>query len=160
LPSATLDPPLTGENTSKLSPLPPHILLLHLPALLIHPPSHPRYALSLCLSLLALRKCLAMKDDEKQMQGKVMDAEIECRAWTSLAEVGMRVVEAGFGGAPGGEEEPEGHAWAQGIEGEVCLTSSFCLRPLFRWVYANRCTVPLLRSKRRQERDSVSHKRY
>lgn len=108
---------LTVEGSLRLTPLPPHILLLNLPALLIHPPSHPNYALSLCLSLLALRQCLAMKDSEKGMQGMVMDAEIECRAWTALAEIGMSVVEAGF-------SSMEDHAWARAIEAEVCGAAS------------------------------------
>jgi hypothetical protein len=70
-----------------------------------------------------------MKDDEQMMQGMVMDAEIECRAWTALAEIGMRVVEAGFSSVSEGEESGEQHIWAQGIEGEVCMWRYPSLHP-------------------------------
>lgn len=88
-----------------LAPLPPAILLLSLPALLLHPPTHRHHAPSLALSLAALRRCLALRS---------LDPDVECRAWTALAEVGMLVVGGGF------SQRVEEHTWAQGVELEVC----------------------------------------
>ncbi|KAJ4485686.1 hypothetical protein J3R30DRAFT_3365295 [Lentinula aciculospora] len=107
--SATCSPsssPLTEideEEKLSLAPLPAPILLLHLPAILIHPPNHQLHARSLCMSLLALRRCL-------KISGQSPD--IECRALTSLAEVGMIVIDGGFA-------QQEQHVWAHGIETEV-----------------------------------------
>ncbi|KAH0834299.1 hypothetical protein J3R83DRAFT_11674 [Lanmaoa asiatica] len=98
LPSSASSQPL-----STLRPLPPPVLLLALPALLAHPPSHEHYPLSLFLSLRALRTCLELK---------ALTPDVECRAWTGLAEVGLRVVDSGF--TTSGE-----HSWANGIEAEV-----------------------------------------
>ncbi len=41
-----------------------------------------------------------------------LSPEIECRAWTGLAEIGMRVIS-------GGMSQSEEHVWAKGIESEV-----------------------------------------
>ncbi|KAF9055616.1 hypothetical protein BJ165DRAFT_1427330 [Panaeolus papilionaceus] len=82
-------PPLAVPTTR----LPQHILLLSLPTLLQHPPGHRHHSRSLFLSLLALRKCLALGG---------LDVNAECRAWTELAELGFRI----------GLDEP-------GIESEV-----------------------------------------
>ncbi|GJE89523.1 hypothetical protein PsYK624_056250 [Phanerochaete sordida] len=87
----------------RLKPLPPAVLLVSLPALLAHPPTHKFYIQSLCLSLCALRKCLTIP---------ALSPELECRAWTGLAEIGMRVI-------AGGIHEHEDFPWAHGIEGEV-----------------------------------------
>ncbi|KAJ3789960.1 hypothetical protein GGU10DRAFT_303991 [Lentinula aff. detonsa] len=78
------------------------MLLLHLPSILIHPPNHQLHAHSLCMSLLALRRCLKVPG---------LSPDIECRALTSLAEVGMIVIDGGF-------NQQEQHAWAQKIEPE------------------------------------------
>lgn len=86
-----------------LRPIPPAILLVSLPSLLAHPPNHRFYIHSLVLSLTALRKCLALP---------ALSPEIECRAWTGLAEIGMRVIS-------GGMSQSEEHVWAKGIESEV-----------------------------------------
>ncbi|KAI0696886.1 hypothetical protein C8T65DRAFT_615130 [Cerioporus squamosus] len=86
-----------------LKPIPPAILLVSLPSLLAHPPNHRFYFHSLILSLTALRKCLALP---------ALSPEIECRAWTGLAEIGMRVIS-------GGLSQSEEHVWAKGIEAEV-----------------------------------------
>jgi hypothetical protein len=86
-----------------LKPLPPAVLLVSLPALVAHPPTHKYYIPSLCLSLCALRKCLTIP---------ALSPEIECRAWTGLAEVGMRVI-------AGGLHENDEYPWARGIEMEV-----------------------------------------
>lgn len=98
-------PPSTtpSQNLSAFRPLPPPILLLALPALLAHPPGHEHYPLSLFLSLRALRTCLEFK---------TLTPDVECRAWTGLAEVGLRVINSGF--TTSGE-----HVWANGIEAEV-----------------------------------------
>ncbi|KAH7882576.1 hypothetical protein F5I97DRAFT_1969951 [Phlebopus sp. FC_14] len=74
-----------------------------LPSLPVHPPTHEGYALSLFSSLQALRRCL---DQHALMP------DVEARAWTALAEVGMRVVESGFSASAE-------HAWAVGVEQEV-----------------------------------------
>ncbi|KAI0321192.1 hypothetical protein OF83DRAFT_1161926 [Amylostereum chailletii] len=91
------------STSSPLAALPPHVLLLSLPGLLVQPPTHPLHARSLHLSLQALRQCLALT---------ALAPDIECRAWTGLAELGMAVIDGGFG------ERPE-HAWATGIEAET-----------------------------------------
>ncbi|CAA7269717.1 unnamed protein product [Cyclocybe aegerita] len=62
--------------------LPPEILLLSLPSLVAHPPTHKHHTRSLFLSQLALRKCLSVPG---------LDSSTECRAWTELAEVGLRI---------------------------------------------------------------------
>ncbi|KAJ3750889.1 hypothetical protein DFH05DRAFT_129609 [Lentinula detonsa] len=92
-----------GEEKLSLTPLPDSMLLLHLPSILIHPPNHPLHARSLCMSLLALRRCLKVPG---------LSPDIECRALTSLAEVGMIVIDGGF-------NQQEQHVWAQKIEPEV-----------------------------------------
>jgi hypothetical protein len=97
-----------------LKPLPPAHLLLNLPRLLLLPPTHKNHARSLHLSLVALRRCLSLHSGEGV---EVLTPEMECRAWTGLAEVGMRVVGGGFC-EPGGGGVGE-HGWAKGIEGEV-----------------------------------------
>lgn len=89
-----------------LRPLPPAVLLVSLPGLLAQPPNHHLYPASLNLSLRALRRCLSLP---------ALSPEIECRAWTGLAEIGMRVIGGGF-------SQHEEHQWAHGIESEVCVT--------------------------------------
>lgn len=100
--SVPMDCPRALEHD--LVPLPPAHLLLSLPSLLLHPPSHALHPRSLHLSLLALRRCLALTE-------VVGTPDMECRAWTGLAEVGMQVVGGGF--SSGGE------GWAKGVEVEV-----------------------------------------
>lgn len=91
------------EEKSSYSPLPDSILLLNLPSILIHPPNHPLHAQSLCMSLLALRRCLEIPG---------LSPDVECRALTSLAEIGMTVIDGGF-------NTLKEHVWAHGIETEV-----------------------------------------
>ncbi|KAI6023416.1 hypothetical protein EDC04DRAFT_2934346, partial [Pisolithus marmoratus] len=86
-----------------LKPLPPQVLLLALPALLLHPPTHEKYALSLFLSLKAVRLCLQLP---------ALAPDVECYAWTALAEVGMRVIKSGFC-------KTGAHEWTIGLEEEV-----------------------------------------
>ncbi|KAF9476022.1 hypothetical protein BDN70DRAFT_839938 [Pholiota conissans] len=67
---------------SDLKSIPFDILLVSLPNLLAHPPTHRYHTRSLFLTLFALRKCLSLPN---------LDADVECRAWTELAEVGFRI---------------------------------------------------------------------
>lgn len=96
-------PSTSSQPLSTFRTLPPPILLLALPALLAHPAGHEHYPLSLFLSLRALRTCLGLK---------ALTPDVECRAWTSLAEVGLRVVNSGF-------STSGTHSWANGTESEV-----------------------------------------
>ncbi|KIY69171.1 hypothetical protein CYLTODRAFT_442869 [Cylindrobasidium torrendii FP15055 ss-10] len=80
--------------------LPLQNLLVSLPGLLIHPPTHRHHARSLCMSIHALKACLSLSD---------LSPVIECRAWTGLAELGMIAIEGGF--SDDGE-----HAWATNME--------------------------------------------
>jgi hypothetical protein len=98
----------SSQPPSTFRPLPPPVLLLALPALLALPPGHERYPLSLFLSLRALRTCLGLT---------TLTPDVECRAWTGLAEIGLRVINSGF--TASGE-----HAWANGIEAEVRRSSN------------------------------------
>ncbi|KAF7333041.1 hypothetical protein MVEN_02410600 [Mycena venus] len=91
-------------------------LLLALPSLLAHPPTHSEHKRALALSLLALRRCLGLpnpgRDNGSRGQaGTALDLSQpdECRAWCALAEIGLCVLEGGFGG----------EAWAAGVESEV-----------------------------------------
>ncbi|KIJ64161.1 hypothetical protein HYDPIDRAFT_132789 [Hydnomerulius pinastri MD-312] len=104
LPSSPLTSiPASSPPSSTLRPLPPQVLLLALPALLAHPPTHENYGLSLFLSLRAFRTCLELK---------ALTPDVECRAWTGLAEVGLTAIESGY--STSGE-----HEWANGLEIEV-----------------------------------------
>lgn len=66
----------------ELKALPIDILLLSLPHLLAHPPSHRQHTRSVFLSLFALRSYLAQPN---------LEPNLECRAWTELAEAGFRI---------------------------------------------------------------------
>lgn len=57
-------------------------LLLSLPSLLLHPPTHTNHERSLALSYCALEKCNAMTS---------LDRVVECRAATGLAELGLQI---------------------------------------------------------------------
>lgn len=93
----------TDAATPALPPLPPPVLLLSLPGLLAHPPTHRFHPQALILSLKSLRKCLTLES---------LAPDVECRTWTALAEVGMNAIDGGFA------HKPE-HTWAIGIEKEV-----------------------------------------
>ena len=105
--SSPLTPLLSSPEkpVSPFRPLPLPLLLLSLPAILILPPSHPLHDESLRLSVVALRRCLLMR---------ALSPEIECRAWTTLAQVGMQVI-----GSRLFASSHERHAWARDIEAEV-----------------------------------------
>ncbi|KAJ6579637.1 hypothetical protein DFH09DRAFT_912985 [Mycena vulgaris] len=79
-------------------------LLLALPSLLGHPPTHTAHTRALAVSLVALRRCLGIPGGAGDLS-----PPDECRAWCALAEVGLCVLEGGFGAEP----------WAAGIPGEV-----------------------------------------
>lgn len=76
--------PLKRQKTEhpELRPLPTDILLLSLPHLLSHPPTHKHHSRSNFLSLFALRKYLLLPH---------LESNLECRAWTELAETGLRI---------------------------------------------------------------------
>ena len=119
-PVSQADSNTTSTRNDELRPLPPAVLLVSLPSLLAHPPNHRYYVQSLYLSLCALRKCLTLP---------ALSPEIECRAWTSLAEIGMKVVH-------GGLSEDESCPWAKNIETEVSIDISWLLayaQGRFRW---------------------------
>ncbi|KAJ3488633.1 hypothetical protein NLJ89_g11594 [Agrocybe chaxingu] len=73
---------LEHESHPEIRPIPPETLLLSLPTLLAHPPTHTNHTRSLFVAQLALRKCLSIPG---------LDSSAECRSWTELAEVGLRI---------------------------------------------------------------------
>jgi hypothetical protein len=97
-------PPFSGPDKG-LTTLPLPVLLVTLPGLIIHPPNHRYHAYSLCLALLAVRRCLKFPN---------LPPDIQCRAWTALAEVGMTVIAGGF-------SDNDDHPWAKGIQNDVSL---------------------------------------
>lgn len=98
--------PLSPEKpVSPFRPLPLPLLLLSLPAILVLPPNHPLHDESLRLSVVALRRCLLMR---------ALSPEVECRAWTTLAQVGLQVIGSRLSASP-----HERHAWARNTEAEV-----------------------------------------
>jgi hypothetical protein len=93
-PAASTPAPAAPSHLPTALPLP--VLLLSLPALLLQPPTYQaNYFKSLSLSRLAFQRCLAIQS---------LDSDIECRAWTGLAEVGFRY---GLDGVEGVEYEAE-----------------------------------------------------
>ncbi|KAJ3761926.1 hypothetical protein EV360DRAFT_36798 [Lentinula raphanica] len=127
-PLTDVDPQQEEEKSQlSLNPLPDSTLLLHLPSILIHPPNHPLHAQSLCMSLLALRRCLKLPG---------LNPDIECRALTALAEVGMIVLDGGF-------NQHELHVWAHGIEPECLfpiLSSDLCSQHPSLRIYRSQLT--------------------
>ncbi|KAF8079396.1 hypothetical protein FPV67DRAFT_1664028 [Lyophyllum atratum] len=93
LPPSANDTTPTKANPggAALQRLPPATLLLALPSLLLHPPSHKLHLQSVSLAQHALRRCLALP---------ALEPAEECRAWTGLAELGMMRLEA-FGDGVG-----------------------------------------------------------
>ncbi|OCB90971.1 hypothetical protein A7U60_g1779 [Sanghuangporus baumii] len=82
--------PLDNREAKKktLERMPPSVLLLSLPGLLAVPPNHRQQAACYDLSLTALRKCVALGG---------LPPDVECRAWTGIAELGLRLVENAIG---------------------------------------------------------------
>ena len=87
--SSSSSPPSQPPHLGHLTPLPPPNLLLALPPLLIHPPTHKAHINSISLSQHALRRCLALPESQ-------LDRDVECRAWTALAEIGLRCLAMGM----------------------------------------------------------------
>jgi hypothetical protein len=92
-------------QTTSNQPLPPQILLLMLPTLLAHPPTHPLHICSLRTSLVALRLCLSFQN---------LSPDEECQSCLGLADIGMKVVGAGLHTKRGREWQ-----WAQKVDLEV-----------------------------------------
>ncbi|KAL1740359.1 hypothetical protein HDZ31DRAFT_10488, partial [Schizophyllum fasciatum] len=88
-----------GAGDEERQPLPPAVLLLSMPKLLIQPPSHPQHELSLCLSILALRKCLKLTN---------LSSVDECRCHTGIAEIGLIALRGGYA-------EREESSWADDL---------------------------------------------
>ncbi|KAL5519652.1 hypothetical protein ACEPAH_1335 [Sanghuangporus vaninii] len=97
--------PLDNREAKKkiLERLPPSVLLLSLPGLLAVPPNHRQQAACYDLSLTALRKCVALGG---------LPPDVECRAWTGIAELGLRLVRAGW-------TKYDRIPWARGLDLEV-----------------------------------------
>lgn len=74
------------KHSSDLTIIPPLHLLLALPKIFIHPPTHKYHPFSLHLSLQALRRVSQLAEKS------ALEPEAEVRAWCGLAEVGMRVL--------------------------------------------------------------------
>lgn len=108
---ANVDVAMIDNPEALYSELPASTLLVSLPGMLLHPPTHKFHALSLSISILALRRCLVLPN---------LPPDIECRAWTSLAEIGSLAIAAGF-------NMNEDHVWAAGIDIEVCLSRILAL---------------------------------
>ena len=105
--------------------------MLDLPRHILHPPTHPNHVVSLYTSLLAVKRCLNLEAAANQ-QGYDTSLSIEatCHAWTLLAEIGMMILNAGFGDASGpgwagGISADVEHAISEGIK--LSLTSKVCL---------------------------------
>ncbi|TDL19376.1 hypothetical protein BD410DRAFT_752259 [Rickenella mellea] len=79
--------PTSNSPAVTLTPLPTGVLLLCLPRLLAHPPNHKFHGPAVALSLAALRECLAVDG---------LAPDVECRAWTAFAEIGMATLRAGY----------------------------------------------------------------
>lgn len=96
----------SNRNASKrraLEQAPTRILLLTLPGLLAVPPNHRASVTGYAISLAALRKCIALGN---------LSPDEECRAWTGLAEIGFRLVKAGW-------SRNDSLTWAKGLDLEV-----------------------------------------
>ncbi len=70
------EPPQKPENLTLSD------LLLSLPVLLLHPPTHTNHERSLAVAYHALKKCTIMTS---------LDRVVECRAATGLAELGLQI---------------------------------------------------------------------
>ncbi|EJU02554.1 hypothetical protein DACRYDRAFT_115607 [Dacryopinax primogenitus] len=82
----------------QLSKLPDAVLLLMIPQLVLEPPSSPNYVSALYVSWLAVSRCSRL----------TLTAELEVRALTGLAEVGLLVLDAEL------EEQ-----WVKGVLGQA-----------------------------------------
>ncbi|KAG6872964.1 hypothetical protein C0995_004718 [Termitomyces sp. Mi166 len=89
-------PHVPSHCSPPLRRIPPDILLLSLPALILHPPTHRMHLQSLALARHALRRCLALPS---------LEPAKECRAWTGIAELGLMWLDSGASGLAMGEVE-------------------------------------------------------
>ena len=87
--------------------IPPSAVLLALPNVLSVPPNHKSSIASYGVSLSAMRKCLSLSG---------LPSDIECRTWTTFAELGLRVIKAGW-------SEDEQLRWASTLPTEVSCQS-------------------------------------
>ncbi|KIY43932.1 hypothetical protein FISHEDRAFT_51821 [Fistulina hepatica ATCC 64428] len=96
----------TARAPVDASPKPEDVpnMLLCMPAAFIKPPGHEERASSLCASLFAIRKCIALPD---------LAPDEECRAWTTLAELGLIIIKDGYCA------DGSIHKWAHGVLEEV-----------------------------------------
>jgi hypothetical protein len=101
--------PFTSAQQTSL--VPAATLLLSLPGLLMHPPTHHLHLPSLYLSYHSHKRCIALG---------MLSPDLECRAWTGLAEIGMNVID-------GGLIQNIEHSWTTDIESEVCFAVLTCL---------------------------------
>lgn len=80
-------------------------LLLDVPGVLVLPPNHKAYVASCILSLRVVRSYLAEGSKPQ---------DLECRAWTALAEIGFRIIRAGW-------STSDLTPWAHKLASEVCF---------------------------------------
>ncbi|KAG8893001.1 hypothetical protein FRC01_013820, partial [Tulasnella sp. 417] len=109
VPFATTGSP---SRSSAHTEIPDPVFLLGLPALLLHPPDHPNHVPSLRASLDALNQCISMHSSLGGNGSGALSFEQEMQAYGMQAEIGLKVVSAGFSGHDGPE-------WARGIESEI-----------------------------------------
>ena len=83
--------------------LPDSALLLGLPMVLSVPPNHKDYIASFQISIAALKLCCSLES---------LPPDVECRAWTALAEIGLKAIRAGW-------TNSTYFPWAQSLELDV-----------------------------------------
>ena len=81
----------TTASQNLFNQLPVPVLLLTLPQLLAHPPTHPLHVPSLRSSFCAVKRAIDLSSTA--VLGDVFTPELECRAWTMLAEIGLQLAE-------------------------------------------------------------------
>ncbi|KAF8749225.1 hypothetical protein RHS01_10239 [Rhizoctonia solani] len=104
-------------------------VLLAIPMLVSYPPDHPLHVPGLRVSLKALRRCTGLTDHNDSVKrvkgdgwvghGEAMTPELEIRAWTALAEVGMMVLATRC--SRWGEDDQSAWEWTTGVEQDVSL---------------------------------------
>ena len=125
--------PNSPSPETQFSALPLPLLLLSLSNLLLHPPTHRHFPKSVYLSFLSALGCL---------EGGSLDVDVECRAWTAVAEVGMRM---GIGGV-GVEGQVESavtqgvrpSTWSSSLHTEQDITSAIA-KCIFGLLHAKDC---------------------
>ncbi|KAF8729303.1 hypothetical protein RHS02_07868, partial [Rhizoctonia solani] len=102
-------------------------VLLAIPMLVSYPPDHPLHVPGLRVSLKALRRCTGLTDHNDSVKrvkgdgwvghGETMTPELEIRAWTALAEVGMMVLATRC--SRWGEDDQSAWEWTTGVEQDI-----------------------------------------